>query len=1198
MLLGKKAAEAASKSLRSAAGPSSYVSAFDKSERHKIALEECAAAQNGLAAVLMQDRLASECFRCAAVSKSVHVSEVPASARPLFIKTLCSCLSGHPPILWITPSSDSAERLIQDAKAFLSGESYLFFPERENAGVFGDDDSGSADPARLSVLQTLDGFKENSPSGQIIIAASLAAVMQPTVQADKLEREKIVIHKDESVDLDFLTELLVSEGYSRVPMVEARGEFSVRGGIVDVYPITGKPARIELYDDSIESMHLLNIDTQRSCGETEEVVLLPAREHDGDAGSMLTDYLRRKAPSAMVVLDEPSQLRLAAREWNQEWQTASSSSIVSFSEDDGSNGVWKHLEEMLAGFRRIYLSSWTGADKIIQDAYGDNVTEENGIAEEPGTGVRHFNLGFAPEAQLARKIEDLLDILPKWQEEGRRVVVMSLHYLRLKELLAGRGISGVVSGRSALGKGQIMLLQGYANEGFRADLSDGALEFITDRELVGQNLRQRSGKKAERSGSSLRLDEITPGDYVVHLNYGIARYAGIETIVDTNQASHDMLKLEYAKGSVLMVPVDKLSLIHKYEGVDETPPKISDMGHPLKWQSAKRKVKAYAAEAARKLMELKAKRDEARGFACSPDTEWQLEMENAFPYQTTPDQDRAIAEVKSDQESSRPMERLICGDVGYGKTEVAIRAAFKAVASGLQVAVMVPTTILAYQHYTGFSERFDPFSLNTRLLSRFTSKKERDAILEEMASGTCDVVIGTHSLLSKGVKFKKLGLLIIDEEHRFGALQKAKLQEISSGVDIMTMSATPIPRTLQMVFKGVNDMSLIATPPEERMPVKTYLFEHSSDLIKAAVTRELNRQGQVYLLHNRVETIDHAAAELQKLVPGARIAVGHGQMSKHDLEDIMIDFYNGNYDVLVCSTIIESGLDVPNVNTIIIDDAHRLGLAQLYQLRGRVGRSSRQGYCYMLYPAGQRLNEEAQKRLSTIREFTQLGAGFQIAKRDLEIRGAGDILGASQSGFVSSLGTYLYYDILEKTFEAVRNGREPDLTADEEETREQSVVVDLPVSANIPESYVDDAQQRVAIYKRLADIASFEELEELNGELKDRYGKRMPENCLNLFELARIKLRCFDLMICALRISAEFLYAAAPFMTPLTFRELAQLSDRTGLRASQNSGVFKFSGLYGKAAGNVQYPPAEIILGKVNAMLDFFAALPDKRLGK
>jgi len=635
------------------------------------------------------------------------------------------------------------------------------------------------------------------------------------------------------------------------------------------------------------------------------------------------------------------------------------------------------------------------------------------------------------------------------------------------------------------------------------DLSGGftlpaaELVVLTGREVFGWRRLRRTEEPAYKRGFSLTsLRELHEGDYVVHINHGIARYRGL-TRQTVGEIEREYLVLEYAGEDRLYVPVTQLDRVQKYVGAEGSAPQVTAL-KSAKWKAARQVARKSAQLLARELMKLYAARERATGFAFSPDGPWMAELENAFRYDETPDQLRAIAEVKADLEMPRPMDRLVCGDVGYGKTEVAIRAAFKAILDNRQVAVLVPTTVLAQQHYNTFRERFSRYPVEIGLLSRFRTPEQQRRVLASLKEGTIDLVVGTHRLLSSDVQFKELGLVIIDEEQRFGVKQKERLKKLRESVDVLALTATPIPRTLNMALSGIRQISLINDPPQGRLPIRTFVRERDDELMRQAILRELERGGQVYFVHNRVQSIKHVAAHVQNLVPEARVAVAHGQMDEEDLEQVMPAFYAEQVDVLVCTTIIENGLDVPNVNTIIVDDAHRLGLAQLYQLRGRVGRSVRQAYAYLLYRYSEQMTPDAEERLQAIEEFSELGSGFRLALRDLEIRGAGEILGAEQSGQMSTVGLDLYVQMLADAVKTLKGERPSDL--------EGLPSLDLPVEAVIPAYYIPDDRQRIEVYRRLAEVETEAEAEALAAEMRDRYGTAPPA-VEHLLEIAKLRLR-------------------------------------------------------------------------------------------
>lgn len=1044
-----------------------------------------------------------------------------------------SPLKGH--TLWVTPSTDGAETLVEDLRALGMDSRLVYFPYREETN---DNVGRPVDPMQLKALERL---QEAKPEDSLLVVAPIRAMLQKTMSREALESNRWTVRTGESTDRDTLLEMLVSEGYERTSMVERRGEFSARGDIIDVYPITGEPVRVELFGDEVESIRLINLDTQRSVTEIPEFSVSPIAHEE--AGSHMTDFLPR---ASLVCLEEPAQLRLQTLEWSHE----------------GWHGEWGDFLALLTSFRQLSFTTWEDA--------------ESRAASE---GVQRLSIPFEPQRVFPDRVDGMMARLPSWVEEKRTVLLMSRQASRLEELLTE---ARLLSAQLEPGAGVVLLHEPLA-EGFSLPgVGGAALEVLTDREITGAIRRRKSHQKADRA-SLIRLEELNPGDTVVHLQHGIGVYGGVKTLV-IGGFKKDFLTIGYAKGDSLFVPVEQLDLLQPYKGLEGKEAKLSKMGGQ-DWSRARGKVKKDAAELAEELLRLYAEREQSVGHSYPPDTPWQREMEEAFPYDETEDQLRVIAEVKSDMERPRPMDRLVCGDVGYGKTEIAIRAAFKAVSEGRQVAVLVPTTVLAHQHFQTFSERLAAFPVKVNVLSRFRSKAESKAATDGLADGSVDIIIGTHRLLSKDIKFLNLGLLIVDEEQRFGVKQKEKIKNLRKNVDILTLTATPIPRTLNMALVSIRDMSVIETPPEDRVPIKTYLFESHPDILRGAITRELQREGQVYLVHNRVDDIERLAADIRRMLPTVRVAVGHGQMGDEELEKVMMGFLEGEFDVLVCTTIIESGLDIPNANTIIINNAHHFGLAQLYQMRGRVGRSARQAYCYLLYPPSRTLSDDATKRLETIRDFTHLGAGYQIALRDLEIRGAGDILGAEQSGSIAAVGFDLYCKMLSDAVAGLR-GEAPKF-----EMVDQPIVLELPVPANLPDDYVTDGEQKVVLYKKIASVQSFAALDEMRDELTDRFGK-MPEEADNLLSIVDLKLRARDLTIPSIRVKEGRLTILLPFFEELTAKRNNDLWVLTGGKLGGWAPLkpplpqaLVLTGLHGVAAGKPEYPPAKVLISKVRNIL-------------
>jgi transcription-repair coupling factor (superfamily II helicase) len=711
------------------------------------------------------------------------------------------------------------------------------------------------------------------------------------------------------------------------------------------------------------------------------------------------------------------------------------------------------------------------------------------------------SLPTPPVDSFGGQLDLLAEGIREWQRTGHRVVVSTPQARRITELFGHQGLKCEdLAAGDGLKPNRIHLAHLPLSSGFK--LSAASLILLTDSEIFGwQKLRRPQRRRFQAGITVTSLSELAPGDYVVHINHGVGVYEGLvrQTVQDVER---DYLLIRYAGEDRLYVPVTQIDRVQKYIGGDGAAPTIYALKSP-RWQRAKRKARLAARVLAKELLDLYAARERSRGHAFGVDSPWLTEMEQAFRFEETPDQWQAILDVKRDMRRPVPADRLVCGDVGYGKTEVAVRAAFKAVLEGKQVAVLVPTTVLAQQHDNTFRERLGPYPVNVEMLSRFRSRAQQQRIVSGLKAGTVDIVVGTHRLLQGDVGFKDLGLVIVDEEQRFGVRHKETLKQLRTSVDVITLTATPIPRTLHMALSGIRDMSVINDPPLGRLPIKTYAREHDDDIVREAILREMERGGQVYYVHNRVQSIKHVAAHVQRMVPSARIAIGHGQQTEDQLEQTMLAFYAGEFDVLVCTTIIESGLDIPNVNTIIIEDAHNFGLAQLYQLRGRVGRSNRQAYCYLMYRYPDRMTAEAEQRLQAVQEFSELGSGFKIAMRDLEIRGAGDLLGAEQHGHIAAVGFDLYCRMLE---DAIRSLRGEGIAAEAE------VAIELPVAGVIPGSFVPDESQRIALYRRIAAVKTAQDADDLRAEIRDRYGE-LPASVDNLLRIAGLRAVCRELGI-------------------------------------------------------------------------------------
>lgn len=958
-------------------------------------------------------------------------------------------LPGNGAVLLITPSHEAADRLHDDLLTFLPRlEGHLFlFPQWDTLRLDGDRPVPEIVGDRLSVLtRLLDG-----PAPWII--APVPALLRKLPSPEELRASARRLVQGERGDRDELIAFLSAAGYERVDLVEAKGQFAVRGGILDVYPPhLDAPIRVEWFGDEIESVRIFDPSTQRSTGSLPAAVLMPAAERTGS--STLLDYL---PSSSLLALDEPDELERQAR------TLIENAELAAFI-------AWDELVTRSSGIAQVSLSA----------------------IHPPGKSAEEISIRFGGVEAFGGQMKLLAKALEQWQIEGRRIIIATAQADRIREILVDHGLPTTVVAEPAAvpAAGQVVVAEAPLSRGFQFE--PASLVVVSDSEIVGWRRRRR--KFRFREGVRLySWTDLAPSDLVVHIHHGIGIYRGLVRLL-MHGADRDYLHLEYAQEDRLYVPTDQINMVQRYIGVEGQQPKIYRLGG-AEWEREKKRVKEAAQQLARELLELYAARETAPGHAFGADTPWQQELEATFEFDETPDQWLAIQDVKRDMETAKPMDRLIAGDVGYGKTEVALRAAFKAVMDEKQVAVLVPTTILAQQHYNIFLKRLAPYPVKVEMLSRFRSAREQRRIIEEVTAGTVDIIIGTHRLLQSDVRFKHLGLVIIDEEQRFGVTHKEKLKKLRTAVDVLTLTATPIPRTLHMSLVGLRDLSVMETPPEARLPIATEIRPYDDELVRQAILRELERGGQVYVVHNRVETIERAARRIRAVVPEARVVVAHGQMPEERLEQAMMDFLGGRYDILICTTIVEIGLDIPRVNTILIEDAHLMGLSQLYQLRGRVGRSDQQAYCYLLYPRGVNLTEEAYQRLQAMREFVELGSGFKLAMRDLEIRGAGNLLGPEQHGHLAAVGFELYTRLLDEAIRELQGQmveEVPDAT------------IDLGVDAYLPEKYVEDEAQRMAVYRKLAAVRTVEEVDAVAEEILDRYGD-MPEPAGNLLEIVRLR---------------------------------------------------------------------------------------------
>jgi transcription-repair coupling factor (superfamily II helicase) len=1081
----------------------------------------------------------------ASVGPVVPVTVRP-GARPAYIGALWRQLQA--PALVITPRPEDARRLHdhlltylgEDAPAYLLPEPEVLPFER----LAVDAHTGNQ---RLAAMAALASFSGESGGGDLqnghgglppLVVASIGSALRLTLPPSlmaTMASQPAGVAVSQRIRLNELLASWVDLGYHNEPLVESPGSFSQRGGIIDVFPTNAvSPYRIELFDDEVETIRTFDPYSQRSVAEAQYVNLIPAREqlpHRSDPDrvkdliaqldfsrcnsqtrdrfedelvslfstpnseslafyngllnhSSLLEYLPK---NAYLILERDSQIEAEALELEERFQR-----MRATREERGElpqrfpspYQSWDRFQQGMGDHLSIPLRSW------VSD-------EEDRI--------------FYPAVTYYGRLEQLASDVRRYQSEGKAVVAVTQHARRVAEILEQDGIGVTVSETidDLPDAGGVRVVAGSLPQGWNVDAATApggtsySLALLTDAELFGtvKERRYRRARRAE-TGPDIVLNDLTPGSYVVHIDHGVARFAGTHHMGE-GEDEKEFLVLEYADNDKLYVPTDHLDRVTAYIGSQDQPPNLTRLS-TSEWSRIKAKVKGATQDLAEELLKLQAARQSARGHEFSPDTTWQQELEDSFPYEETPDQAKAIEQVKSDMEIVKPMDRLICGDVGYGKTEVALRAAFKTVNDGLQVGILVPTTVLAQQHYATFSERLSPYPVRVEVLSRFRTHKEQQEVIAGLKDGSVDIVIGTHRLLQKDVSFKNLGLAVVDEEQRFGVAHKERLKQLRREVDVLTLSATPIPRTLNQALSGMRDLSTMDTPPEARLPVKTFVSEYSEDVIKEAILRELERNGQVFFLHNRVKTIQLKAAELAELVPEARILVGHGQMNESELEDVMLAFAAGEADVLVCTTIIESGLDLPNVNTLILDRADRFGLSQLYQLRGRVGRGEHRAYAYLMLPKGRRITEAAEKRIQAILEASELGSGFRIAMRDLEIRGAGNLLGSAQSGHIHDVGLELYSQLLNQAVEELKQQQIDGLgegPVDDAQTPHGLPRLELPLPARIPDSYMEHLPSRLAVYQRIARLKDQKEVDELREELRDRFGP-LPSDTENLLVLA------------------------------------------------------------------------------------------------
>lgn len=1026
------------------------------------------------------------------------------------------------PILLITYNEIQAKKIIEDLKYF--NPKTLYFPKKE---IVTYDYIAESKDLPYERIETLNKIYEEKNA---IIVTTVEALMQKLPSKDILYKDLLHFQVGQIHNLDNLKRKLISLGYTRYDLIEGRGQFSIRGGIIDISISNTQGVRIELWGDEIDSIRLFNIVSQRSTENIQQFTIYPAHEYilEKDIDTIcekieklstneftekiiendlqiiksgnyiskvdkhfnsfyenqenLLDYLNS---NYIIFLDEFSKIEQRAKNIQKDNQSLETLLIdkEKFVPDAIKNMLsFFEIEDQLDKKYAIYLEKHDTLTQKQVERYSLNYKEKNYFKSEFDEFIKDLK-----EAQESKK---KIYILTDFKEKAKKIcTILDEHEISNKY---DENLNTTIITKNA--NNAITVSIGKLSTGF--ECFDINLLVISANNLIEGEKRKKQHNSAFREGEKVVYADLKIGDYVVHKNYGIGIFIGVNTVT-ADQTTKDYIKIKYQGDDVLYVPTNQLDNVRKYIGGDELNLKINRLGSS-EWQRTKAKVKKNLKEVANELIELYAKREKSIGYAFSLDTPWQDQFEGSFPYKETDDQLRCIEEVKKDMEMQKPMDRLLCGDVGYGKTEVAIRAAFKSVMDQKQVAYLVPTTVLATQQYNSFKERMEAFPIRVELLNRFKTKKQQLEIIRKLKLGEIDVIVGTHRLLSQDVEFKDLGLLIIDEEHRFGVKAKEKIKHYKTNIDVLTMTATPIPRTLHMSIVGVRDMSVIYEPPQNRKPVQTYVLEYDPEIVKEAITRELERNGQVFYLFNNIQNILQKADSISDLVPEAKVGYAHGQMTGEQIEEIMQDFIDAKINVLVCTTILESGIDIPNANTIIVENADKMGLAQLYQIRGRVGRSDRQAYAYITYKRDKLLSEVADKRLKAIKEFTEFGSGFKIAMRDLEIRGAGSLLGEIQHGHLEQVGYDTYCNLLDEVIKEMKGI---------EVQHDLDVQIDLDVTCYIPDSYIPDSSQKIEIYQDIALCRTENDIQNVIDELIDRFGN-MPKELENLIEIARIKNIC------------------------------------------------------------------------------------------
>jgi transcription-repair coupling factor (superfamily II helicase) len=1060
--------------------------------------------------------------------KEQLVAGLSGSARTLYLASIYE--QTQKSLLVVTHNLLQAQKLYDDLVSIIGEKEVFLYPANE---LIAAEMSIASPELKAQRIEALNYWSKNKNG---IVIAPMAGLRKILPSKEQWSHYQINLTTGEEVDIEALLLRLVRMGYVRAGMVSTPGEFSMRGGILDIYPLTElDPIRIELFDTEVDSIRYFSLEDQRSKDKITEIIIGPATELpiEDDQFHIIIQKLQDSLATSLTKLKdvklktklsqnigyELEQLRNGQKpdQLFKYLSFAYQNSLVDYLPRQGLIFIDEisrvhEMNDSLEKEEAEWYTSLLSEGMMVHDVKISH--QLTGVLHKqphpivylslflrhvPNTNPQNIlNVSCKQMQSFHGQMNVLKSEIDRWKKGKFSVLLLGPDEDRVKKLhrvLEDYDIeAATVNNTEQVLPGVVQISQGGLQTGFELPLQK--LVVITEQELFNKKTTKKSNRRQKLSNAERikSYSELKVGDYVVHVNHGIGKYLGIETLT-INGIHKDYLHVRYQGSDKLYVPVDQIDLVQKYVGSEGKEPKIYKLGG-TDWKRVKKKVESSVQDIADDLIKLYAEREAARGYAFAPDGDMQREFEMNFPYQETEDQLRSIHEIKKDMEKERPMDRLLCGDVGYGKTEVAIRAAFKAIADGKQVALLVPTTILAQQHFETMRERFQDYPINIGLLSRFRTRKQQNETLKGLKDGTVDVVIGTHRLLSKDIIYRDIGLLIIDEEQRFGVTHKEKIKQLKTNIDVLTLTATPIPRTLHMSMLGVRDLSVIETPPENRFPVQTYVMEYNGGLVRESIERELARDGQVYFLYNRVEDITRKAEEISMLVPEARVACAHGQMTENELESVMLSFLAGEYDVLVSTTIIETGVDIPNVNTLIVFDADRMGLSQLYQLRGRVGRSNRVAYAYFTYRKDKVLTEIAEKRLQAIKEFTELGSGFKIAMRDLSIRGAGNLLGAQQHGFIDSVGFDLYSQMLKEAIEERKGGNDFE--------KQTSVEIDLEVDAYIPDTYISDGHQKIEMYKRFRALVNLEDVEELQDEMIDRFGE-YPDEVGYLFQIAEMK---------------------------------------------------------------------------------------------